>query len=505
MEDKGTNTPEDTPKEAPTSETPPTKTNQPVAAETVEPATDTPTADMQVKIKQGGGVAGILRKPTTWIIVLLLAVVAVGGWLLMREDSATPEVSSNETNVQQEAEVQQLAAAITLVEGAVQYSSDGGETWADATGGETVGELDYIRTLSDGRAVVLLDDGSAIRLDSSSEIYLASSNNQYVEVVLVDGQVYTRVTESDAREFSVTTANDSFVAQGTAYKTSTDGTSDTVEVYQSKVKVESDGTEVEEGNKYDTNTKEKGSLDLDAVEGDEFVQWNKGKDLENDSYKDKLGVLGLEKEEPAPETNNNNNGGGTSTPSASIQLSGSVSGEKLIFNWSLNGTSAPNGFKLVRAKGDSTPTYGQDKSVYIGSSDSRSYKLYLDDGNSYYFRVCIYRPAGSCDTYSNTIQLTAPNIPKEPVVSGGVNLNIDGQNISWSLDGGTAPHGYKVVLSSSPSPVYPNNSIKYTSSTSATLPDKEPGTYYVRVCKYTNGTQDAGCVDYSNEVQYLVE
>ncbi len=443
----------------------------------------------------------LITKPAILGLVAALVLLGTLGVVLLFADNSKPATQSTELPIPAAQEpVTTLGASIAAIEGTVEYSSDG-DTWIGATGGESLAHLDYVRTLDESRGIVLFDDGSVVRLDSNTELYLSSLLASEIEVTLVDGQVYSRVVESENRVFTVVTSNDRFEALGTAYKTATDGTKDELEVYQSTVKVTSADLQVSEGNKYDSDTKKLGEIDLSLLTEDEFAQWNKQKDSESEQFKDKLGVLNdkpkVDDKPAAPPTNSGQSNG--------IVLSGSKTDQGVKLSWSLSGVSSQQGFKLVRSKTDSTPTYSENEALYVSSSSARSSTWYNDNGGTHYYRICIYFE-GTCSTYSNTVQVTSPLIEKEPVKSGGITLSIVDQQISWSLVGGTAPHGFKVVLDSSASPEYPENSIQYVSpgTTSATLPEKAAGTYYVRVCKYTNGTQDAGCVDYSNEVEYVV-
>ncbi len=123
----------------------------------------------------------------------------------------------------------------------------------------------------------------------------------------------------------------------------------------------------------------------------------------------------------------------------------------------------------------------------------------FSDGKTYYFRICAYR-GNTCDSYSNTVTLNAPVKPEPEVVSGAVTLAINANTASWTF-AGTAPNGFKLVLNTTGSPTYPNDSKQYISGTSTTMPSGlTTGTsYFVRVCKYTGSS----CVDYSNEVTYV--
>lgn len=434
------------------------------------------------------------RRVVVAVGILILAIIAGAAMIVSRNQDATPVTTNYGETQPAETKTVQLAAAISLTEGSVQFSSDGA-TWEDASGGETISESNHVRTGADSRAVLLIDDGSAVRLDQNTEVLLSLSETSSVEIMLVSGQVYSRVVPSESRSFAVITKQERFESLGTAFKTTT-GESDVLEVYQSKVKVESSQTEIEEGNKYDTESKQKSDIDLVVLADDSFVQWNKQKDSENDDFKDKLGVLSKEVEEAPVEPPK------PTAKAASISLTGSATDNGVKLNWTLTNASSTDGFKIVRDVSDTTPTYKENKSIYISSGKQRSYEIELHDGKTYNFRVCVYRAGGgTCDTYSNNISVKAPLKQMEVVQPGDVILNLSGQELSWTI-GGTAPHGFKVLLSTEENPTYPSNSIQYVGAgkSSATLPDKSNGTYYVRVCKYTG----EGCADYSNQKTYIV-
>ena len=469
----------------------PTETSGQSADNAVETPQVSPASPKKQKM-------AFMKKPA-FLATVAAVLVLVGGVAFFALSGDSDEVADTQpVEAVEQVRVTTLGATIATTEGTVEYSNDGA-TWVVASGGESLAHLDYVRTLDDSRAIVLFDDGSVARLDNNTELYLSSLQVDGLEITLMDGQVYSRVVESENQSFTVVTANDRFKALGTAYKTSTDGEKDELEVYQSDVKVESEDLDVTEGNKYDTDSKELAALDLDKLSEDEFAQWNKEKDSESDEFKDKLGVLKDREEEEVPAP--------VSSPGApnGIVLSATEVSDGVKLSWTMNGASSSQGFKIVRDKSDSTPTYGENSAIYVGSPEARSSTWYSDNGGSHYYRVCIYFE-GTCSTYSNAVKATSPVVEKDPVVSGDISLSIDGNKLSWSLVGGTAPHGYKVVLSESTGPVYPSDSIQYigAGTSNATLPDKAAGTYYVRICKYTNGTQDAGCVDYSNEVEYVV-
>jgi hypothetical protein len=291
----------------------------------------------------------------------------------------------------------------------------------------------------------------------------------------------------------------SYTAKGTAYRTTNTEAKKGVEVYHSAVT--KDTTEVAEGNAFFTLSidKEKENkvtaIDLAALKTDTFIKWNSEQDKKEAEFANALGVLvELDKPDPtpppvAPPTSSNKVG---------ISLSGSVSEYSAVFSWKATGVDTSQGYKLVKSKTSQTPTYPENSAAYIEAGKT-SYNLYLGDGKTYYFRICAYR-GSSCESYSNTVTITTPVKPKDPVVLGGVTLSLSGTTASWTF-GGTAPYGFKLVLDPSPSPTYPGAEKKvFSSGTSSSLPDGlASGTkYYIRVCKYDDGN----CVDYSNQLEY---
>ena len=442
------------------------------------------------------------------LIGLVALTVLVGaGLAIVGYKNGSPTVSEVVPVTEDAVQPVNLAAAIAITEGSVEHSSDG-EGWVTTNGGETVSVGDHIRTGQSSRAVILLDDGSAVRLDENTEIRITTLDTVLSEITLVKGQLYSRVIESESRQYAVVAANERFQALGTAFKIQTTEEVDRLEVYHSKVKVESDELEIEEGNRYDTASKQQSDIDLSELKSDDFVRWNKEKDSSDQKYKDKLGVLTLVEEEVAV-ASSVTTVQPTIEPSAiaaSIDLTGSVVDDGIKLTWANSGIDARDGYKVVFAKNSQSPTYSIDSSLYAGSNATTT-TLKKNDGGSYSFRVCAYRAAdSSCDSYSNAVTLTAPKVEKEQVVAGAVSATITDDTLFWTY-AGTAPHGFKIVLSDSAGPTYPANSIQYVGEQKreSVLPKKADGTYYVRICKHTADTNIAGgCTDYSNELEYVV-
>ncbi len=182
----------------------------------------------------------------------------------------------------------------------------------------------------------------------------------------------------------------------------------------------------------------------------------------------------------------------------------------------------PNGYKIAYSETNPTPVYPGDSYVYISDPSVTYAKVYGDPGHTYYYRVCEYTGSG-CGVYSNVYTFTFSAPPPEPtpdtstitITSINPIAGIGGSPVSiFNTAGGASatvywtttgdfPDGFKLVWSTSPSPIYPGSSAGYYSpgSTSGTITDLVAGTpYYVRVCKYISS--QGSCSIYSNEVTY---
>lgn len=441
---------------------------------------------------------GKSKKLIIAVLAAVLVVVGLALWFFIMRDNSAPANTDESSRTQK---VQRFGVAAGLVEGAVEYSIDGGEVWQKLATDTDLSEGDQVRTLGDGRAVLLIDDGSATRLASNSSLELTSLETSSVVITNLSGETYNRVVASSSRKYSVVSDVQTYVAKGTAFRTFNSATKKGVEVFHSTVVVEDKETDVTEGNAFFVLSEQKekentvSAIDLTALKKDEFIKWNSEQDKKTAEFANALGVLvELDKPDPAP----------TPAPqptaqSGGISLSGSVSEYSANFSWKVSGVDVSKGYKLVKSKTSQSPTYPENSAAYIESGKT-SYSLYLGDGRTYYFRICAYR-GDSCDSYSNTVTVTTPVKPTEQVQSGAVNLALSGNMASWTF-GGTAPYGFKLVGSKTTGPTYDNAEFKkFSEGTSTELPyGLDAGaTYYVRVCKYTDG----GCVDYSNELTYL--
>jgi ferric-dicitrate binding protein FerR (iron transport regulator) len=442
-----------------------------------------------------------LQRKSALVGMITLAVLVGAGtvWQL------TSRRNDNQTEANKQPTAQSQKGAVGLIEGTVEYYD--GSRWQAATTATEIAEGNEVKTTGASRAVIVLDDGSAVRLDANTQVHFAKLTLANVVIQNRNGAVYTRVTPSSQRTFVVSNNEQSYKAMGTAYRTYNLGDKQGVEVFQSSVQTK-EQTAVPEGQGYFTKHADASKLhkvsqlDLSQFQNDDFLLWNKSEDEKNKDFADKLGVLKDVKkeapkvtEQPKPTT---------SATSAGIKLSGSASEEGIKLSWTATGVGAGDGFKVVYSKKTATPKYGSESAEFSSSSP---YKLGLKDGNTYYIRVCAYRPnTKTCENYSNT--LTIKTVYKEtvktPVTSGTVTLSQAGETLSWTF-GGTAPYGFKIAYNTTGSPVYPGDSAVYSDKAAINLSAlslSSGSTYYIKVCKYTDGSQDQKCVDYSNQIIY---
>ena len=448
---------------------------------------------------QNNGVAGRII-----FFVFLAAILGVFYYFSRPEKAGAPTASEVSSTV---------GAQIVYVEGSVEYKRGGGE-WVRADADTTLQEGDSIEVIGTGKAIINLDDGSAVRLNKNTAVTLTKLDPKHFIITNDKGQAYTRVAKSE-RIFEVKAADAVYLSVGTAYKTVNEAKLKGVEVYENKVKVIGAGEKeilVEQGNKYyvvntDNKKAEKVFVKIAAADKDEFVKWN---ETEDKKMTEEVTVTEAETGTSTVEVAEEEKSATTETPattvSSGITLTAKAVAGGVSMSWSVKGVDVPNGFKLVKST-EINPVYPGDNYVYLSDPDVRSYKWAITDGKTYYFRVCQYL-GGKCGVYSNNIKLTAPVVQKETGATTGevssISLSSLGSGqVLWRVTG-YSEMGFKVVYSKNSSPTYPTrdgDKYQYLSdakTTSATIDAFDgDGVYYVRVCEYLGGK----CGVYSNQIQ----
>lgn len=461
------------------------------------------TKELEVKTEPSGPAPAVLpaaegqslpnkgKKPLmiAGIVLLFLAIGGAAYFAMNRDEPAPVTQTPVQTSVK-------LGVAVTLVDGTAQYSKDG-EAWTTLDTGYEPAEGDWIKTDAGARTVLLLDDGTAIRLDETTTVRLTSLDAQDVRVDNLAGEVYSRVVASD-RSYQVHVDDTDYQALGTAYKTINTTTEKGVQVYHSTVAVKGTQTEVTEGKQFYKShsnaalTQGVTDVSVDEMKSDGFMVWNLEQDKQNNAFKDKLGYLTKIEEQPVPAP-------APAPASASIKLTGKAAEKGVALSWSVSNIGSVEGFKVVRSKKTTTPTFGKDEANYASGASTRSLTWKDGSGITYHYRVCGYVNK-TCTVYSNSVTVASPYLPPAAVTDGTMTLSIAGTTASWTFTG-TAPHGYKIVVGSNGStPTLSDHIKKYGASKSPQeLAGLSSGTYSVRVCAYTADFNISnGCSNYSN-------
>lgn len=418
------------------------------------------------------------------------------------------------TNIaDQKEESTAIKGSIVYAEGAVEYKDKDGD-WKRAETNTEIEEGDSVEIVGEGKAIVNLDDGSAVRLDGDSLVEFTSLEPNHILITNTNGQVYTRVAKLADRVFEVSAGDVIYESMGTAYKTINKEKIKGVEVYHSKVKVKGSVEEVvvEEGNKYlilnDDDKKIEKTIVKIAVadtEKDEFVKWNLAEDEKMTDETANTEETAVEDEDSKTDEEVTVEEPVTTAVSEGIVLTGKQVSDGVSLTWTVNGLEAPNGFKVVRSL-TADPVYPGDNYYYLSSVDARAHKWAVKDGKTYYFRVCQYID-GKCALYSNNVKVTAPKTTESTSVDTGdvKSLSIKhvgSGKVSWTISG-YSDQGFKVVWSKNSSPTYPCRSgdkyLYYSdpAQRNAVLTAFDGyGTYYARVCEYLGGK----CGVYSNQI-----
>ncbi len=371
--------------------------------------------------------------------------------------------------------------AITLVEleGTAEISEItetlAGATFSELKKDDEIKENQFVRTADSSRAIIAFDDGTEVRLDSSTTIYIDTANAESIEITLGIGEIFSRVTESSNRTFKTNTSNDSYTALGTAFTTIQNENFEGIESYENKVKT-ADQTTVDEGEAYlrDKNTSDDpilSKLDLEKVKTDEFLLWNRDRDLSKDEYKDKLGFLkdfeGPKLAVSAPSNNLN-------TEAEKVTVKGITDKDAKV---TINGVE-------VSVAGDSGG-FNHSISLVVGAN---KIALVATD------------PAGNTSKKNLTVTRKEKVVEETPNITLVGETGTTGIDLSWSLkEGVEAPDGYKVVYSTGVTPVYGTDASQFSDDLGTVLPKKDGKQYKIRICIYDADANK--CANYSNEVK----
>ena len=402
--------------------------NEPQLDEAKEPTTAALVNVPEPSQPKPSKVAGLFTSKKQAVIAAVMAgVLVLGGGaaaFALLYQAPVPEAQVADTT--QVKQVAKMGVAVTLVDGAAEYQRGAG-AWRALTDDSQLKEGDAVRT-ADGRVVLTLDDGSALRLDANTNVTLTSLVATDVKIAQTGGTAYSRVVPSE-RSYTVTVDGAEYKALGTAFSTINHTDEKGVQVYQSSVKVKGVTDAVTEGKQYfkasaDAALKDKVTdINLDTAAENEFLQWNLGEDEKVDTFKSKLGVLpkvkeraeqkAKEQEEATEKEKTTKKDGKNEQKDKVTRGSITATAQGTTVNWTYSG-KAVHGYKLVYSKNTNTPTFGSDNAIYYSDPASTSGKLSNKDGlpsGTYWVRICAYT-AGSesepCVDYSNTVNVQKP-------------------------------------------------------------------------------------------------
>jgi hypothetical protein len=377
-----------------------------------------------------------------------------------------------------------ISGEIAYIEGQTEFRN-GDNGWKAAEAGTTLVAGDSIRTFAEARAIINLDDGSALRLNGNSQITLAQLDPQKIVIANDSGEVYARVASLD-REFAVIAGDMKYQSLGTAYTTFNEEGVKGVKVYHSKVKVNdnaevsfekvvSEGEEFYKQNKNNKNIEGKiDKLELSEIKKDAFALWNKDQDEKSGTKKEDLGKLG---DLVAPKLTILSPKMESTTENSKVTVKGATDLDAKIY---------------VAGKEVANQSGNFSKEVSLSAGLNKITVKVMDaNGNT------------ASQTLKVTYQVDEPT-PSTGTTAGIVITSIsqvsDGLKVQWQVNGGLdVSQGFKLVYNKTGNPTYGVDSGAYydkSTDRAGVVYKKDGNTYYVRVCRYTG----SGCDNYSNVV-----
>lgn len=324
--------------------------------------------------------------------------------------------------------------SVMLVNGAANYQRN--DKWSPLFNDTVLQEGDKVQTLSNGRVVLTLDDGSAVRLDVSTSIELASLEESRIDIRHLSGVVYSRIASGS---YKVQVESESYVALGTAFATYSQKEIRGVQVFEGSVESGGDA-DVPEGQQSFAIHPDEGragqvtGIDLAELMEDEFLVWNLSEDENNELFKDKLGVFvnarqAAEEKERArqeaeaiaraeqearakeewekEEQRKRDEIASKPVVTEGLFLTASVDGNQVHLSWTVNGVAAPRGFGIAYSTKSEAPTYGRS-SDRVKDSDDRNFTWKVsrkERDKTYWVRICALQKNNQCTNYSNAVKV----------------------------------------------------------------------------------------------------
>ena len=373
-----------------------------------------------------------------------------------------------------------LGASVDFAEGTVEYRASASANWLQAASGQSLKESNEIRTLDNSRAVVKVEDGSLIRLNSNSSMALKKLASDQVIIENTGGEAYARVVDVEKRKFEVVVKNAAYRSGSTAYMTINTDTRQGVQVYHNKVAVvgvNGGDISIEQGQSYyqlnkDTpaNEGKVAEIPKEEVATDSFIKWNV--DQDKLGFQNELGMLYLEP--PALEVSEPANG--FTTDKALVVVKGTTDPDTTVLINDANATNNKGVFEVAVALA------GGGNIIKVESFDTA--------GNRTVKTITVNRTGATpvSSTPTNKINLS------------GIKLD-SGLKLNWIVTGYTADKGFMLVTATTSKPTYPADKATFIEPGAATYTWKigDGETHYFRLCVYDG----SACANYSNIVRLV--
>lgn len=438
-----------------------------------------------------------LHKNLQLAIILLFTLVIIGGITIALSTNNVQEVANEEETTIIE-ETPQISAEIKLQEGTLQTKDEEGE-WVDYSEDVELAQETALRTVgATSRSVVRFEDGSELRLDANSEIEIVTMTENRIVINHINGYTYSRVSDVRDRKYIVETIDAKYEAVGTAFRTTSSGDKQAVEVFHKSVLETSTNTTLQEGEKLivksfvnprDDETVSR--LDIEEIKQDPFIIWNRNLELGDDEYKDKLGFL---QDFEAPD----------------ITISSPENNETILLEPSdtegrveISGTTERGAIVTVQSK--SQPG-SQPVNVTVGNDGNfKTPVLTAPLGNSVFTFVVKDRVGNTQEvSVRYNFQRKSQPIATTGSIALTVELKDDQVVVTWALGGSlVATDGIRVVYGTKNNPSYKSSNtasvyVATGNTTSLELNNFDSDkTYNFRVCIYDD--EEDTCSNYSNQ------
>jgi len=192
---------------------------------------------------------------------------------------------------------------------------------------------------------------------------------------------------------------------------------------------------------------------------------------------------------------------------STITLLGSTNNKNITVNWTL---AASDNFEFddyrIILSEQANPTWPASRYHAVNKVVTTDEWPNLEAG-IYYIRVCAYFN-GDCKPYSNVLNYTiGSDDPVAETPTGSISLTGTAETararLSWSAANLTADNGYRILMSFTPTPQYPQDLAFETTDTSYTWSELNTGDdYYFRICAKKS---DNTCGTYSNIINLLIK